>query len=357
MIGFIIILIVLGYIVQNLSMKNAMTGIKYSIKTSKLTVEPDEEFEIITTVRNEKFRFISFLRVDEVFPPETNTFNTNAKLRLDTIMGTLSHTFSTYLWPKSSLVRKMNAALPSRGVYIYKGELMKTGDFLGVHENINYINISTEILVYPKPVNNADVSNILGGFLGDLSVRRFIMEDPVLTVGSRDYTSYDPMKNISWKHSAKLGKLMVKQFDYTVEPSVSILLDVNTEKFEQERKDLHEKCFSLARSVCEELENKGIKYDFLTNATTSDALSHWSYVAEGLGRSHFHYIAEGLARASAYRSTEGFAETIEKMKFKQEVGRSTIIITPEKDNEKLQLANELRSRTSGSVTFIYGEEL
>ena len=356
MIGFIIILIILGYYIQQLSMKNSIEGLIYSIKTSKLKVEPLEEFEIITSVKNDKFRFISFLRFEEHFAPQTNILNKGAKFNTD-IMGNLVHKFSTYMLPKSKLERRFRANLPARGLYVYKGELVKSGDFLGIHENIKYLDVLTEILVYPKAINMANMQNMLGGFLGDLSVRRFIMEDPVLTVGSREYTSSDPMKNISWKHSARTGKLMVKQFDYTVEATVSIMLDVNTKKMDEERKLIFEKCFSIARSVCEMLEQKGIKYDFITNATTCSALSSWDYVAEGLGRSHFNYILEGLSRASAYRCNESYQKTIEKLIKMQEIGRSTIIITPEKSLEKDYLANNLRAKTNGIVTTIYGEDV
>ena len=44
---------------------------------------------------------------------------------------------------------------------------------------------------------------MLGGFLGELSVNRYLYEDPILTAGYRPYTSGDPMRSIAWKQSVR----------------------------------------------------------------------------------------------------------------------------------------------------------
>lgn len=59
---------------------------------------------------------------------------------------------------------------------------------------------------------------MLGGFLGELSVNRYLYEDPILTAGYRSYTSGDPMRSIAWKQSVQGQGLMVKKWDYTTEP-------------------------------------------------------------------------------------------------------------------------------------------
>lgn len=90
---------------------------------------------------------------------------------------------------------------------------------------------------------------------------------------------------------------MVKQFDHTIEASVSIILDVEGRGLEGDT-DKKEAAFSYVRSLCELLESRGTKYDFLTNATTADTHARWSYKPEDLGLHHFSAIMEGLGRAS-----------------------------------------------------------
>ena len=48
-----------------------------------------------------------------------------------------------------------------------------------------------------------ELEEMLGGFLGELSVNRYLYEDPILTAGYRPYTSGDPMRSIAWKQSVR----------------------------------------------------------------------------------------------------------------------------------------------------------
>ena len=123
------------------------------------------------------------------------------------------------------------------------------GDLLGLSQQQRDIHQFYEIVVLPRRVEAPDLSQALGGFLGDVSVQRFILEDPVLTIGAREYTGHEPMKTISWKHSVRTGRLMVKNFDHTVENCVTVLLNVDggTDY------DTMERCFSLARMAVESI--------------------------------------------------------------------------------------------------------
>ena len=45
-------------------------------------------------------------------------------------------------------------------------------------------------------------------------------------LGYRGYTGREPLKDISWKQTAKLGELMVKNHDFTVDVDTAILVDM-----------------------------------------------------------------------------------------------------------------------------------
>ena len=180
----------------------------------------------------------------------------------------------------------------------------------------------------PRPAARPDLSETLGGYLGDRSVNRFIMEDPVLTLGFREYTGREPQKSISWPVSARSGRLMVKKYDYTIEQTATVLLNIECDadgrQFDAER---IEGCYSLARSVCEELEERGIQYSFVTNASAAGAVGLWNRIDDGLGQSHLLAILEGLGRA-AYTRTEPFDATLSRAARRASQGRCHIVITP-----------------------------
>lgn len=351
MIAFIIIFSFLLYFIEKWSMDNALRGIEFYYEPSKLLVEPSEEFEIITTITNKTRRVAPFIRIEERLPSKIKVHSEN--LNLEEMPHDLKHISSIYMLPREKLIRKITVSLEKRGRYILQGADLSGGDFLGIRQKKEEFLCFNEVVVYPKEAPLSDIYWKIGDFLGDISVKRFIIEDPILTVGFREYTGREPMKNISWTQSARINRLMVKQFDYTTEPSVTVLLNVECE--DADRDELIETCFSLTRTVCRMLEERGIKYDFLTNANTSNAFSEWSYIDEGLGIKHFLTILEGLGRAF-YTSIEPFKTTVKKIADTFNM-RSLIVITPCKLHEHKNLLESIYGQNTKYVLMISASEI
>jgi len=311
------------FYVQRYSLDSSLQGVAYQRHLSRLLAAPDEQVEMITTLTNRRRILLPFLRLTEFLPKEADLQATvTGTYREGKSLSTLVST--TYLMPRSKLVRTVGFSLPSRGRYLFTGAELSGGDFLGLNEKRVRIDSFCELVVYPRETSENEIHEAFGGFLGDLSVRRFIIEDPVLTVGFRDYTGREPLKAISWTQSARSNRIMVKNYDYTTELSVTVLLNVECDAPDKEA--LLEQCFSITHTVCRMLEDRGIKYDFFTNATTAGAFDMWSYLAEGLGDRHFMTILEGLGRAS-YQHVEPFGKTLSRVE-RSQGHRGLVIITP-----------------------------
>lgn len=65
--------------------------------------------------------------------------------------------------------------------------------------------------------------------------------------------------------------------------SCTILLDVECRDEEREA-ELLEQCFSMVRSICEELEKQRIAYDFQTNGVIAGAMGNLEPDRRGRGR-------------------------------------------------------------------------
>ena len=320
-------LIIIAFIVERWSMSNALKGVGINYGPSVPLAAPDEQFELVSNLSNRSRRFVPFIKAQEGLPSCLTFHSPSAKIRID-FRGEMQHMFTTYLMPRSALRRSETASISQRGRYLFNTAQLSGGDFLGLNENNLRVSMFSEIVIYPRESPSGNVQEVMGGFLGDISVRRFIMEDPVLTAGFREYTGREPMKTISWSQSARVGKLMVKSFDYTTEPAVTVLLNVECNTHDNDKYDaesLIESCYSITHTVCRILEERRIKYEFYTNATSSGAFSDWSYIAEGLGKKHFFTILEGMGRAS-YRATEPFSASIKRVENRGI--NSLIIITP-----------------------------
>ena len=160
------------------------------------------------------------------------------------------------------------------------------------------------------------------------------------------------MKQISWYQSAKGRGLMVKILDHTAEPQVSVLVNADTRA--KDRGPLLEKCYSMARTICRVLEERGIAYDFAVNAElASSAAGTDNTVGEGLGANHFAAVLGCLGQATYVRAASGDEFLAE---FLVPAGaRGHILITPSDDFAASRVLELLRELSGGTLLVLQAD--
>ena len=250
---------------------------------------------------------------------------------------------SLFLMPHSCTRGRFHISLSKRGIYRLGRCYLEAGDILGLRSSVTTVEGSrTVVCTAPLAEEDPEVE-VLGGFLGDISVRRFIMEDPSLLVGYKEYTGTEPMKKISWTQSAKTGKLMVRQNDFTLDTDVAVA--VNLERTHASTAEL-ERCLELTRTACEKLEQMSIPYAFLSNGDLRD-------ISQGYGRTHLSAILRniGLSAPACYSS---FETLIDRCIAGNRSNRSYILITPHLDDEGKKSLSRLQSVSDHEVCVLYG---
>ena len=353
MLLYLVFLVILAAILQEYTLRHALDKVTYDTFPSKTTVDPGEVFEIVTRISNPKWMPVSYLKFQESLPIELQAEG-DIKLRRDTELSRLTTT--TFLKPHQLLERRFQASLPERGRYFLRGATLMGGDFLGTRTSTEYFPVNREIVVVPKPLPEARFGETLGDYLGNMSVNRFIMEDPVLTLGFREYTGREPQRAISWTQSARMGRTMVKNYAHTLALSVPVILNVECPADLEGRGQLIEDCFSATRTVCEKLEDKKIKYGILTNAAAAGAIGMWSQVSDGLGKNHMMTILEGLGRAT-HQSTNTFEGIVNRAVRRDEAGRYYIVITPRLDPAQNACLQRLSALKGGKAFIIDAHNL
>ena len=315
----------------------------FSYEPSLLLAAPGEGFEVVTKLSNHSWRFIPYVQMAEYLPECTTVNATGAVLDKEVVAGEIRHISKVYLMPRSHLLRRVPVSIEARGRHLFSGATLRGGDFLGLEENHKKFNVFSEVVVYPAPAEEDYIKEVTGGFIGDISVRRFIVEDPILTQGFREYTGREPMKSIAWQQSFHKpgGQLMVKNSDYTTELSVSVVLNI-----ESKDKQQIEKCLSITHRVCLILEERRVKYDFFSNIVARGSNGNWAYISEGIGRAHIQRILEGLGRA-AYHSAESCEALIARTLKTQSTKKSIIFITPGDEHFKEQETSLVISASKG----------
>lgn len=340
----IIVAVILVLIIQAILLKRGNRGITAEIYTDKTGAEPDEPFRVTLRLRNDSYLIRPFVGFEIIFPRQIHIISD-----IDTTdcpPYSLKVSGSAFLWPKGTAERTVEASFDARGRYRFGSIILKTGDFLGLREETSDINIPQSVSIYPKRLEGADISRVTGGIMGDMPVRRFIFEDPVLFSGFREYTGREPMKDISWLQSARTGQLMVRQYDHTAHTNAMVILDT----YDAEPSEA-EVCFSITRDVCTQLDDAGIEYGLYMNAELAGAAAGGNYMAPGMGTGHLYGIMMQLANAlyTCRYTDEKLIDGI-KRNIRQTTG--IIYITPASEKREQALKGALPPELMESITII-----
>ncbi|MTI70503.1 MAG: DUF58 domain-containing protein [Firmicutes bacterium] len=228
-----------------------------------------------------------------------------------------------------------------RGYYsLYKVKLT-LGDYLGISFGEIDLKKPIHITVFPifEPLNTLILPK--NNPQGEISVKRWIIPDPIEILGVRKYTNNDSFNSIDWKSTAKLNKLHVKKFDYTADPSIMIYLDVQTSKIHwQDIKEKEiEKGVSISAAILDKALNENVKVGFTSNCLF-DGENYIDFIEPKNVVSQRGLILDALAKVSYFRSYP--MKDILNVKAKYLGKSSTIVlITSYLSNELINVLNYL----------------
>ena len=348
----LVLAVVMLLLLQRYAASQGLRQLEEDHALSASTVEPEESTELILTLINHSGWFLPYIRYREMLPEGILPAEETAGAVTDQ-RGVTYLNGTTWLRPRQILEKRIPVRGTRRGRFLFSHLQVSAGDFLGLEDESRSFGALRELIVFPRTLPMEKLEPVLGGFLGDRSVRRFLFEDPVLTLGFREYTGREPMKRISWTQSARQAELMVKNYDYTMEPSVLVLL--NTECEAEDKEAVLEVCFSAARTVCESLEKQNIPYDFAMNASMAGALQQTCYIPEGLGGRHFSAVLESLGRATYH--TVCSCRHLLRRNLEGRSGKGVLFVTPERNEDYLRAEVLLQGEMGCLMTGVIAREL
>ena len=323
-------------VIEAVSLWGNTRQLKVEFDLDTTLVEPGELATLYYTVSNPHRLPILYVGFSLYFDSDVTVCEDKEFCRLhvsiDSTGTSVRHHF--FLLPHRKFSGKVHFSLNKRGRTELGRYFIDTGDFLGLYPIIVSDAIYKKIICTAKKCSIDELA-FPGGEIGNVSVKRFILDDPTMLLGYRDYTGREPMKQISWKQTAKVGKLMVRQNDHTTDRVAVVLVNM-----EGSQRLLLESCLKLVRTVCEQLEEAKIPYELMSNG---DLFS----IPEGIGREHLFLILRrlGLSRLGGVTS---FSDLVERCVRRRRSNCSYIVITPiigpERKAQIDYLGNHLDSR-------------
>src|SRR5699024_6360963 len=100
-----------------------------------------------------------------------------------------------------------------------------TGDGIGFSEVFDSFEAHTSVTVYPSIIAIDDIPLPSHSWLGDITVKRWIVEDPFLQAGVREYQYGDPLNSINWKATARTQNLQINKKDFTADHHLLIYVN------------------------------------------------------------------------------------------------------------------------------------
>lgn len=344
---FIVAFVVLVAIVVFLQIKMGETAAQYLIyegDPEEYLIEPSEPFKYVSYVRNIWGWPILYIGLYEQFSQNIHILDDGVK------KGFFGDTtkYHFMLMAHKYITKSVTMSIDKRGEYALGRVMLETGDFLGIRSTCKSFDIDKRVVVKPRKAEDEELKEILGGYIGDEIVHRFILEDPVLIYGYREYTGREPMKSIAWKQTARTGQMYVKEYDHTTEMTAGVILNIEGANEEEV-----ESCYEVTRMVCEELEKNQVVYDFYTNAKLIDRTGVITWLPEGLGTQYLNNILYAMGRSdgTCLFSIEALLEMCEK---KRKSAKSYIIITPKLTDENRYLLNGFEVKSQQKICVLEG---
>ncbi len=204
----------------------ALTRIEYRRRLSSKRAFFGEELLLELEVANRKPLPLPWVEIDDEIPEEitflkgkTTQSHKTARVHLTSLLSLGWYHRVKRLYP---------IRCDQRGYFTFGPTRICSGDLFGFsRQEIEFSDID-RLIVYPRIVPLEQPGIPSKQPLGDIRTKRHIFQDPVLTMGVRDYHFGDSLKRIHWKTTARIGKLQTKAFEPTTSVDMGIFLDVRT---------------------------------------------------------------------------------------------------------------------------------
>ena len=181
-----------------------------------------------------------------------------------------------------------------RGYYHLDGIEFVGNDLFYTRRFLAQQKVNTSICVYPGKADARQLMVATQKMTGETVVRSSDCDDPFTFRGIRQYQSYDSIRDINWKASAKTGDLRVNVHDFTADQEIAIILDTEWDSLLRPD-NLLEESIRIAASMADEFIGKGIMTSMYTNGRdclTGEVFS----IGGGANAQHSNAIFYGLAR-------------------------------------------------------------
>lgn len=340
----VILFVILAWIYR----RRALKHVTYERHFSHATAYEGDHIEMVEKIANRKLLPIPWLRL-ESFLSRDLVFGKQANLDIRSGEMFQNHLSLFTMRSYRQIVRRHDIQCRNRGLYRIESATMTAGDPLGLVRVTRQFPLSLELLVYPSTVDMREIPLPSHSLLGDLLVKRWIVEDPFLISGVREYRSGDSFRSVNWKATARTGTLQVHRRDFTADHRLMICLNVETSgsmwgvATDPERIELG---IRYAATIAAHAVAGGIQTGLLSNGRVADAVQGPVYLPPLGGALQHEDILTKLAKLQL-KSSANMAYLLNEELERAVTRTDYLIITCHREDKLHQAVDQLKQRGHG----------
>ncbi len=345
-----IVILIQGLLVALFGMKS----IGYERRFSQKSAFEGEQVKLVEVIRNRKILPVPWIRAESRISPSLR-FGHGGQSEEREISADQYHKSVFYLGPFSQITRRHEVTCLRRGHYEVGSVALTAGDLVAIWMKTQQLNLSCALDVYPRLLSEEELDTPSTRWQGELAVKRWIMPDPFLVSGIRDYRPGDPLRDVHWRASARTGSLQVKTRDYTADPRMLVVLNVQASEeqwgdlmdYEQEG---IEQGIRIAATLCRRALDAGVEAGFATNAcmTGEKGTGRTILIPARRANDQLEILLTAMARMEIHREVT-FPTLLESLCGLQ---GEDILILSTYDSEQIQARVDMLRQAGNSVTMM-----
>ena len=204
----------------------SLVGLHYERTLSEVRAFQGETIELTLAIHNQKLLPLTWLRIRDTFPPELPLADKDLMLNPATNLAE----FHSFWMPGAyqHIRRTFAIRCTTRGFHHFGPATVTTGDGFGFFDTEAQWPMQQRLIIYPRLYSVAELGLPSKSPFGEVRAAKSLFEDPLRTVGIRDWQSSDSQRRVHWKATARQQQLLSRVYEPSEEQQIQIFLNVTT---------------------------------------------------------------------------------------------------------------------------------
>lgn len=204
----------------------SLIGLHYERTLSEVRAFQGETIQLTLEVRNQKLLPLTWLRIRDTFPADLPLADKNLQVNSATNLAE----FHSFWMPGAyqRIRRTFAITCTTRGFHHFGPATVTTGDGFGFFDAETEWSAQQRLIIYPRLYTVAELRLPSKSPFGVVRAPQSLFEDPLRTVGIRDWQSSDSQRRIHWKATARQQQLLSRVYEPSEEQQIQLFLNVTT---------------------------------------------------------------------------------------------------------------------------------